>query len=317
MSEVVLEHEITVKSYTDAAWKEVLKLYFKDFMELCWPEAYQEIDWDLGYELLEQEFLNIIKHRSNGTGITDKLIKVWRKNGNEIWVLIHIEVQAQYEGDFSERMFKYRYQIFDYYGKEIASLAILIDHSKNWRPSRYEASLWGSSIKMEYPILKILDFKDKKDMLMQSRNPFAIVILAQLAAIETAKDQKCRVISKTALTKQLFQHGWKKQQIQNLHKFLEGVLALSGEYKLEYYKQIRKIEEEQKVSYMTTPEWFGHQRGLQEGEATLLRTQLECKFKAVPNEYLTKIQNADKDILLVWGKRVLTANTLEEIFIEA
>lgn len=119
----------------------------------------------------------------------------------------------------------------------------------------------------------------------------------------------------------LFKHNWTKEQILSLHKFLEGVLVLSGEHKLEYLEQEKIIEEEYKVSYMTTAEWYGHQQGLkkgvQQGEANLLCTLLECKFNSVPEAYLTKVQDADENTLLIWGKRVLTANTIEEVFIEA
>lgn len=311
--------EETATSCTDEAWKDILSLYFKDFMELCWNTAYQEIDWSKGYEVLEQELLNILQHEKKGKNVADKLIKVWLKNGDEACVIIHLEVQGQWEENFSERMFIMRYRTFDQNKKckHIASLAIMVDPCPNWRPFVYENSFWSSSIKMEYPILKILDFKDKKEMLQKSENPFAIVILAQLAALETRKNKAARVISKTELARELFKHGLEKEKILSLYKFLEGVLVLSGKYKLEYLRQERKIEEEFKVSYMTTSEWYGHQRGLQEGEANVLLSQLECKFNSVPIEVQEKIKNADADILLIWCKRILNAKTLEEIFVEA
>jgi hypothetical protein len=37
----------------------------------------------------------------------DKLVQVWRKNGEEAWVLVHIEVQSQKETGFAERMYLY------------------------------------------------------------------------------------------------------------------------------------------------------------------------------------------------------------------
>jgi len=62
---------------------------------------------------------------------------VWRTDGTEVWALIQLEVQRSKQIDFSERMFIYRYRIFDIYKKDIASLAILIDGNPNWRPNQY------------------------------------------------------------------------------------------------------------------------------------------------------------------------------------
>lgn len=32
----------------------------------------------------------------------DKLVRVWLKSGNDIWVVIHIDVQSQTEDDFAK-----------------------------------------------------------------------------------------------------------------------------------------------------------------------------------------------------------------------
>ncbi|NEP60193.1 MAG: hypothetical protein F6K31_24855, partial [Symploca sp. SIO2G7] len=42
-----------------------------------------------------------------GRRAVDKLVKVWRKTGEEQWVFLHIEVQSQYDTDFRERVYIY------------------------------------------------------------------------------------------------------------------------------------------------------------------------------------------------------------------
>ena len=69
--------------------------------------------------------------------MADKLVKVWRKNGTEIWVLIHVEVQSQDEADFAERMFVYHYRISDKYRCPVVSLAVLGDERRNWKPEKF------------------------------------------------------------------------------------------------------------------------------------------------------------------------------------
>ena len=59
--------------------------------------------------------------------------RVWRKNGDEAWVLIHIEVQTQPDAEFPKRMFGYNTRIFAVYNRTVVSLAILADDDPDWR----------------------------------------------------------------------------------------------------------------------------------------------------------------------------------------
>ncbi len=82
-----------------------------------------------------------------------------------------------------ERMFTYRYRLRDSHKKPIASLAILIDSNPEWRPGFYKEELWGSSMEMRFPIIKLIDYQSRIKELEASTNPFSSVILAQLATL--------------------------------------------------------------------------------------------------------------------------------------
>lgn len=122
-----------LSSYTDQAWKEALNLFFKEFMELFWLHIYQDIDWDKGYEILEQELHRIIFHSKKGKSI-DKLIKVYRKNGLETCILLHFELQGEKEAEFSNRLFTYHYRLLERYAIPVVTLGVLIDPDLDWRP---------------------------------------------------------------------------------------------------------------------------------------------------------------------------------------
>ena len=69
----------------------------------------------------------------------DKLVKVWRKSGEEEWVLIHVEIQSQDETGFARRMYVYNYRIFERYNRQVASLTIpfyRLDHGSTERTGR-------------------------------------------------------------------------------------------------------------------------------------------------------------------------------------
>jgi len=58
----------------------------------------------------------------------------------------------------------------------------------------------------------------------------------------------------------------------------------------------------------------GRRVGLKQGEATLLLRQIEHKFGRVDAKTRKGVKSADAKCLLDWGKRVLTAERLEDVF---
>ncbi len=100
-------HNSENKADYDSPWKEALDLYFEEFIGFFFPKAYRDIDWDKGYEFMDKEFQQIVRDAEVGKRLADQLVKVWRKDGKQTLVMVHIEVQSQYESDFAERMFVY------------------------------------------------------------------------------------------------------------------------------------------------------------------------------------------------------------------
>jgi hypothetical protein len=57
----------------------------------------------------------------------------------------------------------------------------------------------------------------------------------------------------------------------------------------------------------------GIQTGRQEGEAALLLRLMALRFGALDDTLRERVQAADADTLLLWGERILTAETAEEV----
>ena len=98
---------MTEKHDYDTPWKEVVERYFPEFVRFFFPKAFQDIDWEKGYEFLDKELQKISKDAKIGHRYVDKLVRVWLKNGEDAWTLIHADIQIQGEKDFSERMYIY------------------------------------------------------------------------------------------------------------------------------------------------------------------------------------------------------------------
>ncbi|WP_157762253.1 hypothetical protein [Nocardia yamanashiensis] len=80
---------------------------------------------------------------------------------------------------------------------------------------------------------------------------------------------------------------------------------------------VDQLGPEAKGALMTTAERLqaqGRAEGLAEGRATTLLEQLELRFGPVPSLIADRVHNASVDQLQQWTARVLTADTLGEVF---
>jgi hypothetical protein len=294
---------------------------FQHFLSL-FPSAHRDIAWGRGFEFLDKELQKVVRDAELGRRLADKLIKVWRSDGEEVWVLIHIEVQGQYETGFAERMYTYYYRLHDRYRKPLASLVVLADDRPDWRPSGYHHALWGCEIVLRFPVVKLLDLRTRQDELESDANPFAVITLSHLKAQETATDAVQRYAWKLRLTKSLYQRGYGRQDILELFRFIDWLMELPDGLEEQLWNELKTYEESEQMAYVTSVERIGirkgmdlgRQEGLQQGEARIIRRQLTSRFGEIPDWAENKLNQALPATLELWSDRVICAETLEDVF---
>lgn len=288
-----------IQQDSDSPWKEILEAYFPQFMYFFAPQVYQEIDWDKGYYFQDKEFQKLFPRSSTGKRYVDKLVKVFKKDGTQAFVIIHVEVQGNRDKDFEERMYVYNYRLFDYYKTKIMSFAVLTDNNPNWRPNKFEQEIWGCEVSLKFPIVKLLDYKDKWAELEQDTNPFAIVIMAHLKTLETSKDTRKRFEWKLSLSKMLYEKGYSEGDVRKLFIFIDWILMLPEGLNQIFKEEIIKHEKEKKMPYVTSIERLAKEEGMQQGEILdkqkVLRKQLSRKFGITDqdNELISKQFNPE------------------------
>lgn len=215
----------------DSPWKEALDRFLSWFLLFFFPEAHQDIDWQRGYEALDKELAQIVREAETSKRLADKLFKVWRKNGEETWVLIHIEVQAQAEdeAEFARRIYSYNYRIFDRFQRPVASMVVLGDEQRNWRPQKFSYTIWGTRVELEFSISKLLDYDERQADLEQHDNPFALIVLAHLQSLATTSDAVSRRAWKVRLVKNLLDRGLSPENIRQLFRVIDWLLELPEE----------------------------------------------------------------------------------------
>jgi hypothetical protein len=269
---------------------------------------------------LDKELQKISRRAQEKRRYADKLVKVWRRTGEEMWVLVHVEIQAGYETDFGERMFIYYYRLFDRYRLPLASLVVLADDRLQWRPDHYERQLWGCDLKLKFPVVKLLDYQGRLAELEADPNPFALATAAHLLAQTTRKDPQGRLAGKLALTRRLYQRGWTKPEVLDLYEFIDWLLALPEALEDAFLDEIHELEESTNMRYISSAERIGmkrgHEQGMQQGIALTLRRQLRRRFGEPPAWVETKLQEGTSPQLEQWADQLLDADTLEAVFRE-
>lgn len=269
------------EAYTDDydnPWKNVLETYFEDFLRFFFPEVHAGIDWTHGYTFLDKELQQVVRDAKFGERRADKLVRVWLKEGGETWILIHIEIQSQEETGFSLRMYVYHYRIFDRYGQQVVSLAVLADDRASWQPNQFGYERWGCALNFRFPIVKLTNYHSRWDELEASDNPFATVVMAHLKTQETQHNPEERAASKRILIRRLFAKGYSRQDILNLFHFIDWLMRLPAEMEDQLWNELQQQEEAKKMPYISSVERIGMRKGRQATLQESIERIIRLKF---------------------------------------
>jgi hypothetical protein len=125
--------------------------------------------------------------------------------------------------------------------------------------------------------------------LLEETNPFAIVVLSQLKAMETRNDPEARTTLKFDLVKRLYQKGYKKKDVVQLFSFIDWVMSLPEELSQRFWDRLISFEEEYKMPYVTSVEKIGIEKGLQQGLQQGMLLEARAMLVEVLNERFGRI----------------------------
>lgn len=314
----------------DLPWKAALKHAFGDFMAFFFPHLYPEIDWKRRPRFRDKELTGISFGERADSMVADKLVEVRLLDGRVQWVLIHIEVQAQRDGSLARRMLDYNYRIFKEYEQPVASLALLADEDPKWRPAAFHNRVLGTVMGISFANGKLLDYADRAEELEVSDNPFAWVTLAHLRTQQARHDADQLYAAKRQLTRLLFQHGWQKARIIVLFNVINCMMVLPEPLQQRYWRDVLKLEKEQKMEVSNSWEQKfvdkglkkgleqgrqeGREEGKREGALELLERQLVRRFGPLTKTARSKLAKANLAQLAEWSDVLPEATSLKDVF---
>jgi hypothetical protein len=136
-----------MRTDSDSLWKGIIEDTFDDLLRFVFPKADEVFDMQRKFGFLDKELAELYPEpgRSSATRIADKLVKVYRRNGEAEWLLVHLEVQGRAAQDFPERMFQYYYRIFDRWRHPVTAVAIFTGQMGIVSPTGTSTSSWALS----------------------------------------------------------------------------------------------------------------------------------------------------------------------------
>ncbi len=219
----------------DSNWKFLIEKYYFQFIAFFIPDLYADIDTTRTPVFLDNELHLIWRSMKTGLKMTDKLMKVWLKNGDEQWVLVHIEVQARFETLFSKRMFTISYRILDKHKVEPVGLAIFVDTPIPKDFDTYENKKYGTETRHKYNAYKVIE-QIESELLKRADNLFALVVLANLRTIQTKKEGSKfdRLAFKKHLYNLVIERNFEPQIYYDLLNFINYLIVLPELLQIEY-----------------------------------------------------------------------------------
>ena len=306
----------------DSAWKEMARKYFRLFLEYFFPSVAEQIDWEHEFEFLDKELKQAVRLAGKGGRAVDVLAKVWHKDGEQAAVLAHVEIQSQVDRTLPERIYLYQALLKAREGLEVGTLCILADPDPSWRPGRYEKKVFGNELKLTYPVVKLLDYRERWEELQRDPSPFAMVVMAHLKSLETKRSSERRLHLKTELMIMMHRGAHSDEEIGYLARFMDLVMPLPDPFQHKYLIEVVKCEEDRAMQVITQTERLFIERGMKQGieqgieQATreLALDALEERFPDAPTALRARVTElADVASLRSLHRVIMRANSILDI----
>jgi len=228
---------------SDQLTKRLVELFFKDFLDFFCPDLAKIIDFNKKIDFPNKElYSGMIEGEKT---VSDILAKVNLLDGQEQYILVHIEIQSSRDVDIPRRMYRYFSNIWMKYEKPVFAFALFIDESR-WREpisNVFNMEFMGTKLTYEFHLQKTKNYKYEEYL-----DYFNPIVTAFLIRMNYGK--KSRALVKAESMKRIKKYyNLTESQIETLLHFIDRLLFLDEEEKKKF-KDIIAQEEYEEVSKM-------------------------------------------------------------------
>ena len=267
----------------DRLFKQLLRTFFGEFLELFLPEAAGYVEPG-SLEFLDKEVFTDLA--AGDRHEVDLLVKC-RFRGRAAFFLLHVETQSYPQEDFAGRMFRYFARLTEKYGLPVYPV-VLFTYDAPLRPE-------AETYEVKFPDLDVLAFRFRVIQLnrlnwrdfVRRPNPVAAALMAKM---KIAPQDRPRV--KLECLRLLVTLKLDKARQALIREFMDSYLRLSAEEMRVYDREVETIDPPEREAVMQiVNEWETR------GKANLVLRLLRRKFGEVPQSLQDRVGDLPVDAL--------------------
>ncbi|QGQ94814.1 transposase [Paenibacillus psychroresistens] len=242
----------------DRLFKELIQMYFAEFIQLFFPQVFTGIDFEHLTFLSEEIFTDIVTGERRRV---DLLVKTKLK-GKDYILIVHIEAQSYYQKDFAERMFIYSSRLFEKYRCCILPIVVFSYDSKNKvEPTKYS---WGLPFfkVMKYQFYTVELRKKNWRHYIKQDNPIAAALLSKM---KYTKEEKVQV--KKEFLRMLLRLELDPARMYLIAGFFDTYMILDDKEKQSLWEELQMLEPRESELLKLQPQWVkdGVLQGIEQG----------------------------------------------------
>ena len=255
----------------DRLFKELLSTFFVEFLELFFPDLRTGLVHD-SIRFLDKEIFTDV---TSGERYEADLVVQAQMRGQESFVLIHVEHQAQAQADFGRRMFRYFARLHDRYALPVYPIVLF----SSARPRRPEPTVYrvifGDWVILEFQYRVIQLNRLRWRDFVRRPNPIASALMAKMAIAPVDRPRVKLECLRLLATLRL-----DPARTRLISGFIDTYLQLNAHEATQFQTQLAQAQlQEQEVVMEIVTSWMreGIQQGLQQGrheEALMLVLRL-------------------------------------------
>lgn len=291
----------------DNKFKLLLTLFFREFLELFFPEFARQIDWSCPAAFLDKELRSIVTETS--PKVVDLLARVETLGAGPRYCLIHVEVEGRKSRvALGKRLHHYFNRLDEMFDLPIVPIALFLNvggEGLGWQTR--ELVCFGHCFNhFEFPYIGLPALDGLK--YLETANPLAWALLG-LMNVPQAERARIKAESLRRVERQRLELRRRAVLVQCVEAFTVLDAEQSREYEsLVQTDEYRKARDMQKTIYDEAEE----KGGLDVGRRLLL-VQLEEKFGQLPVRLRRKIERLTLQEIDRLARRIVTVDDRREL----
>ena len=270
----------------DTLWKGIIEDFINEFIQFFFPDLALQIDFSQKIIALDKELEQLTPQNDSQKRFADKLFRVFLKDGEEQWLLIHVEAHGYHDQSLPLRMFQTYYRLQDRYQRPVIALVIYTDENRVGHYRQYQDTRYGTELLYRFYTFVLLDNPPEK--LQQHQNIFALILEAAWHNLRNEKQTDDeRLKHKSSIVRRLLKTGYSKERLKRLINFVKYYVQFKEpKYLIKFEKEIIKGREPMGITESIIAEVTkqgikqGIEQGIEQGAITTIKNLLLHKFSA-------------------------------------